>query len=151
MFSAIELLSVNHPNSLEVFVLLLCKDSRCLGIHGYLFEKHLCSLESKVLPSKVPRQRLGLEHKPSACHCIQNLDPSSSWRCSPSEATVTHCAEGVRGTHGPGKRRHIFKCHRQQERGCQAGLPPFPLSGAALRRGVRGDEMTENSPVPWLQ
>lgn len=136
MFSAIELLSVNHPNSSDIFVLLLCKDSRCLGIHGYLFEKPSCSLGSKVLPSKVPRQRLGLEHKPSACHCIQNLDPSSSWRFSPSEVTVTHCVEGERGKHGSGKRRHIFKCQRWEERGCQAGLPPFPLSEAApVRRG----------------
>lgn len=51
MFSAVELLSVNHPNSSDIFVLLLCKDSRCLGIHGYLFEKNSCSLGSTVLPS----------------------------------------------------------------------------------------------------
>lgn len=91
MFSAVELLSVNHPNSSDIFVLLLCKDSRCLGIHGYLFEKNSCSLGSTVLPGKVPRQRQGLEHKPSASHCIQNLDPSRSWRSSPSEVTVRHC------------------------------------------------------------
>lgn len=48
MFSAVELLSVNHPNSSDIFVLLLCKDSRCLGIHDYLFEKHSCSLGSTV-------------------------------------------------------------------------------------------------------
>lgn len=105
MFSAIELLSVNHPNSLDIFVLLLCKDSRCLGIQGYLFEKHSCSLGSTVIPSKVPQQRLGLEYKPSASHCIQNLDPSSSWRCSPSEVTFTllrgrgrHTGQGRKGT-----------------------------------------------------
>lgn len=31
MFFAVELLSVNHPNSSDIFVLLLCKDSGCLG------------------------------------------------------------------------------------------------------------------------
>lgn len=37
VLSTIELLSVNHPDSLDRFVLLLCKDSGCLGICGYLF------------------------------------------------------------------------------------------------------------------
>lgn len=42
--SAVELLSVNHPNSSDRFVLLLCKDSGCLGICGYLFKKALVLL-----------------------------------------------------------------------------------------------------------
>lgn len=76
---------------------------------------------STVLPSKVPRQRLGLEHKPSAFHHIQNLDPSSSWRSSPSEATVRG-----RGEHtGQGKEGTSLNAKDGRKEGARLGsLPP---------------------------
>lgn len=49
VLSAVELLSVNHPDSSDRFVLLLCKDSWCPGIHGYLFKKALVFLGDQSL------------------------------------------------------------------------------------------------------
>lgn len=43
VLSAVELLSVNHPDSWDRFVLLLCEDSGCLGIVVIYFRKHSCS------------------------------------------------------------------------------------------------------------
>lgn len=120
MFSAVEFLSVNHSNSSDIFVLLLCKDSRCLGIHGYLFEKHTCSLGSTVW-----YHGKGWGWNTSTQHPI----PSNTWikaalGGAAPQKSLSHIVEGERGTHRPGKRRHIFKCKRWQESRCQAGLPP---------------------------
>lgn len=43
VLSAEELLSVNHPDSWDRFVLLLCEDSGCLGIVVIYLRKHSCS------------------------------------------------------------------------------------------------------------
>lgn len=104
LLPAAEFLSVNHPSSSDRLGLLLCEDSRRLGIFWVIyFRKPSCSSGTRAPPGKVPGQRLGWEVRAQGRRPPEHPAPGSDLR-------------PLSGQHGteqswpprPGKRRHVF-------------------------------------------